>query len=88
VEVQANAFLHHMVRNIVGSLLEVGAGTRPGAWIDEVLEARDRTQAGPTAPPGGLVFLGPLYPINCALPDEVTLAQAGAAADILPFPGR
>ena len=73
VEVQANAFLHHMVRNIVGSLLEVGDGSRPERWIAEVLEARDRRRAGPTAPPGGLVFLGPLYPADCGLPDEVTL---------------
>jgi tRNA pseudouridine38-40 synthase len=73
VEVQANAFLHHMVRNIVGSLLEVGMGDRPEAWIAEVLAGRDRTLAGPTAPSTGLVFLGPLYPAEWGLPDEVTL---------------
>jgi len=84
VEVQANAFLHHMVRNIVGSLMEVGAGARPEAWIGEVLQARDRRAAGPTAPAGGLVFLGPLYPPDCGLPDEVTLG-AGAA---VPSPRR
>ena len=86
VDVQANAFLHHMVRNIVGSLLEVGDGSRPEHWIAEVLEARDRRRAGPTAPPGGLVFLGPLYPADCGLPDEVTLADAGPAAATLPLP--
>jgi tRNA pseudouridine38-40 synthase len=85
VEVQANAFLHHMVRNIVGSLLEVGYGARPERWIADVLEARDRTRAGPTAPPGGLVFLGPLYPAECGLPGEVTLADTGAPADALPL---
>ena len=73
VEVQANAFLHHMVRNIVGSLLLVGAGEQPEAWIAEVLAVRDRNQAGPTAPPQGLVFLGPLYPDLWQLPAEVTL---------------
>jgi tRNA pseudouridine38-40 synthase len=73
IDVQANAFLHHMVRNIVGSLLEVGAGERPAAWIGEVLAGRDRTLAGPTAPASGLVFLGPLYPRDCGLPDEVTM---------------
>ncbi len=73
VEVQANAFLHHMVRNIVGSLLEVGAGARPESWIAELLAGRDRTLAGPTAPAAGLVFLGPLYPPEWHLPDEVTL---------------
>lgn len=87
VEVQANAFLHHMVRNIVGSLLEVGDGSRPEGWIAEVLEARDRRRAGPTAPPGGLVFLGPLYPPDCGLPGEVTLGAGGAAAGPFPFAG-
>jgi len=73
LEVQANAFLHHMVRNIVGSLVPVGCGERPEQWIAEVLAGRDRTQAGPTAPSQGLVFLGPLYPAECGLPAEVTL---------------
>ncbi|WP_305806047.1 tRNA pseudouridine(38-40) synthase TruA [Stenotrophomonas sp. YIM B06876] len=73
VEVRANAFLHHMVRNIVGSLILVGAGEKPVSWIGEVLALRDRTQAGPTAPPQGLVFVGPLYPDNWQLPAEVTL---------------
>ena len=72
-ELQANAFLHHMVRNIVGSLLEVGAGERPEAWIAEVLQGRDRVLAGPTAPAEGLVFLGPRYGPEWGLPDEVTL---------------
>jgi tRNA pseudouridine38-40 synthase len=62
VEVQANAFLHHMVRNIVGSLLMVGRGEQPEPWIAELLACRDRTKAGPTAPSSGLVFLGPRYP--------------------------
>ena len=73
VQVQANAFLHHMVRNIVGSLLLVGAGEKPEAWIGQLLALRDRTQAGPTAPPQGLVFVGPLYPDQWQLPAEVTL---------------
>ena len=72
IDVQANAFLHHMVRNIVGSLIEVGAGERPASWIAEVLAARDRTVAGPTAPPQGLVFAGPLYPESWMLPEEVS----------------
>lgn len=73
VEVQANAFLHHMVRNIVGSLLMVGRGDRPEVWISELLDGRDRQVAGPTAPSQGLVFLGPLYPVQWNLPAEVTL---------------
>lgn len=72
IDVQANAFLHHMVRNIVGSLLQVGSGERSPAWIADVLEARDRTVAGPTAPSAGLCFLGPLYPRNWRLPEEVS----------------
>ncbi len=76
VEIRANAFLHHMVRNIVGSLLEIGAGARPGAWLAEVLASRDRTRAGPTAPATGLVFIGPLYPAACGLPDGVTLPHS------------
>jgi tRNA pseudouridine38-40 synthase len=73
VQVQANAFLHHMVRNIVGSLLMVGRGERGEAWIGELLAGRDRTLAGPTAPSAGLVFLGPRYPAEWRLPVEVTL---------------
>ncbi|MNM87755.1 tRNA pseudouridine synthase A [compost metagenome] len=73
VQVQANAFLHHMVRNIVGSLLMVGAGEKPEEWIGELLAGRDRNLAGPTAPPQGLVFVGPLYPDVWQLPAEVTL---------------
>lgn len=73
VEVQANAFLHHMVRNIVGSLLMVGRGERAEGWIAELLAGLDRTVAGPTAPPTGLVFIGPRYPAGWNLPAEVTL---------------
>jgi tRNA pseudouridine38-40 synthase len=76
IEVQANAFLHHMVRNIVGSLLQVGRGEAAEDWLATLLAGRDRTVAGPTAPPGGLVFVGPLYPADCGLPAAVTLAQA------------
>ncbi|GAB2507237.1 tRNA pseudouridine(38-40) synthase TruA [Pseudoxanthomonas sangjuensis] len=73
VDVQANAFLHHMVRNIVGSLTLVGRGERPEGWIAELLAGRDRSAAGPTAPAGGLLFLGPLYPAKWGLPAEVSL---------------
>lgn len=73
IEVQANAFLHHMVRNIVGSLILIGRGEKPISWMAELLALKDRTQAGPTAPSEGLVFLGPKYPAQWALPAEVTL---------------
>ncbi|MCM2311151.1 MAG: tRNA pseudouridine(38-40) synthase TruA [Steroidobacteraceae bacterium] len=68
IAVRANAFLHHMVRNIAGSLLLVGGGDRSEAWLAEVLAACDRTQAGPTAPPQGLYFAGVEYPAGFALP--------------------
>ena len=69
---QANAFLHHMVRNIVGSLIVIGRGERPEAWMGELLRGRDRSVAGPTAPAAGLTFLGPCYPDAWGLPSEVT----------------
>jgi len=73
IEIEANAFLHHMVRNIVGSLLPVGRGERPPAWLAQLLEGRDRSKAGPTAPSSGLTFLGPRYPAEWELPPGVTL---------------
>lgn len=76
VEIEANAFLHHMVRNIVGSLLEVGRGERPVGWIAELLAARDRSVAGVTAMPQGLTFVGPRYPSEWQLPSNVTLQKS------------
>ncbi len=70
LEFEANAFLHHMIRNIVGSLLVVGRGEQPPAWIGEVLALRDRSKAGPTAPPQGLTFLSARYPASFGLPAE------------------
>ena len=74
MEIEANAFLHHMVRNIMGSLIDVGLGVRPVEWIAELLAARDRKQAGITGEARGLVFIGPRYPRAFGLPDEVCLA--------------
>ncbi|WP_163999815.1 tRNA pseudouridine(38-40) synthase TruA [Pyxidicoccus caerfyrddinensis] len=54
--VEGTAFLKHMVRNLVGTLVEVGKGKRPEAWVAEVLASRNRKRAGPTAPPQGLVL--------------------------------
>lgn len=68
IEVEANAFLHHMVRNIVGSLLLVGRSEQPKDWIGRLLHGGDRTVAGPTAAPQGLTFLGPRYPERFGLP--------------------
>ena len=60
-EFDANAFLHHMVRNLMGALLAVGSGTRDASWLAEVLEGRDRSRAAPTFPADGLYFVGPYY---------------------------
>lgn len=68
VEVTANAFLHHMVRNLVGTLIAVGGGEQPPEWVAEVLAGRDRTRAGMTAPPQGLFFAGVRYDERHGLP--------------------
>jgi tRNA pseudouridine38-40 synthase len=70
LSVTANAFLHHMVRNIAGVLIEIGTGGRPVEWAREVLEARDRTLGGITAPPGGLYLTGVRYSAALNLPSE------------------
>jgi len=57
VEVEGTAFLKHMVRNLVGSLVEVGKGRQPAGWVAEVLASKDRTLAGPTAPAHGLCLV-------------------------------
>ena len=67
-EVRANAFLHHMVRNIMGALLPVGKGERPASWVADVLQGRDRRQAGVTAKPQGLHLVGVDYPVEFGLP--------------------
>jgi tRNA pseudouridine38-40 synthase len=61
VVLSADSFLHHMVRNVIGSLVEVGRGHRDPAWLGRVLEGRDRTRAGPTAPARGLVLVRVVY---------------------------
>ena len=75
IEIEANAFLHHMVRNIVGSLLPIGRGEQQPEWLGTLLDGRDRAKAGPTAPAEGLAFLGPRYPPEWNLPADVTLAS-------------
>jgi tRNA pseudouridine38-40 synthase len=62
LEIEADGFLYNMVRNIVGTLVEVGRGKQPVAWVSEVLAARDRRRAGPTAPARGLTLLHVTYP--------------------------
>ncbi len=67
----ASAFLHHMVRNIMGCLIAVGSGARPPHWLAEVLAARSRAAAAPTFAPDGLYFVGPYYDAHHALPEHV-----------------
>ena len=61
IKIKANAFLHHMVRNIVGTLLKIGRDEREVEWMLSVLESKDRKQAGPTADPQGLYFVKAYY---------------------------
>jgi tRNA pseudouridine38-40 synthase len=68
IEATANAFLHHMMRNIAGLLIAVGRGEAPPSWAREVLEGRDRTRGAPTAPADGLYFWDVRYPEAFNLP--------------------
>jgi tRNA pseudouridine38-40 synthase len=70
-EFEGSAFLHHMVRNIMGCLLAVGVGRRAPDWLAEVLRARCRAAAAPTFSADGLYFLGPAYDTQLDLPSEV-----------------
>ena len=68
IHAYANAFLHHMVRNLAGVLAAIGAGERPASWADEVLRARDRSKGGVTAPPDGLYLSAVEYPPSFNVP--------------------
>lgn len=68
IDVQANAFLHHMVRNIAGALMAVGTGEQSLSWIHDILVAKDRTLAGVTAPPHGLYLVDVGYPEGFPVP--------------------
>jgi tRNA pseudouridine38-40 synthase len=82
VDAEANAFLHHMVRNLAGVLMEVGVGKRPPDWAREVLEARDRRLGGVNAPPDGLYLIGVQYPGRFELPHEA----GDPCGPCVPFP--
>jgi tRNA pseudouridine38-40 synthase len=77
-EFEANAFLHHMIRNIMGCLVAVGQGNHAPGWLAEVRDARSRDAAAPTFSPDGLYFLGPVYEDHYGLPSRT------AAYDWLP----
>ena len=68
---EANAYLHHMLRNIMGCLLAVGSGRQRPVWMAEVLAARNRAVAAPTFAAAGLYFLGPYYDAHHGLPEHV-----------------
>lgn len=68
-EFEASAFLHHMIRNIMGCLIVIGQGKKPPGWMAEVVAARSRDAAAPTFMPDGLYFLGPRYDAHWGLPD-------------------
>jgi tRNA pseudouridine38-40 synthase len=87
----ADAFLHHMVRNIVGCLIQVGNGSRPPGWIRQVLEGRDRGQAAPTFPANGLYLTGVEYDASWGLPQAAgagNAAPAGLTALLIPATGQ
>ncbi len=67
-DIKANAFLQHMVRNIVGALLEIGREERKPSWLGELLEGRDRSLGAITAPPDGLYLVGVQYPEEFTIP--------------------
>jgi len=69
LQVTANGFLHHMIRNIVGTLLPIGKGIKPASWMREVVVSLDRKNAGITAPPNGLAFVNVCYPENYQIPE-------------------
>ena len=73
VDITANAFLYHMVRNIIGVLLEVGCGDKPLEWVGQLLAMKDRSRAGKMAPACGLYLVSVLYPDQYYLPVEAQL---------------
>jgi tRNA pseudouridine38-40 synthase len=76
IEFEANAFLHHMIRNIMGCLVQIGQGKKPPQWMADVLAARDRKAAAPTFSPDGLYFLGPRYDARWGIPDRTPAYDA------------
>jgi len=79
--VTANAFLKHMVRNITGLLVAIGKGDQEPGWAESVLEGRDRTHGGVTAPPHGLTLVDVAYPEQCKIPIGSDLSVPGFVYD-------
>lgn len=86
ITVTANAFLHHMVRNIAGVLIAIGRGQQAVGWCAEVLALRQRTKAGVTAVPHGLYFAGIRYPHELQLPSELAAFHPLSVVPHVPFP--
>lgn len=80
MDISANAFLHHMVRNIAGVLMAIGKGEEPIAWTQELLVSRNRQVAGVTAPPYGLYLGGVYYPDKYKLPKHPVFEKLPATA--------
>ncbi len=81
IDLSANAFLHHMVRNIAGVLMKIGAGDKPVSWTQELLAIKDRSKAAATAPAHGLYLGGVFYPEKYGLPKHPVF-------DLLPADAR
>ncbi|MGB7931475.1 MAG: tRNA pseudouridine(38-40) synthase TruA, partial [Gammaproteobacteria bacterium] len=77
IDVVANAFLHHMVRCIAGVLITIGRGVESPEWVKKVLDARDRSAGGITAPPSGLYLVAVHYPEHFAIPGSGWLPEYG-----------
>ena len=75
IDVTANAFLHHMVRNIAGVLIAIGRGLQPVEWVTTVLAARERRLGGVTAAPEGLFLVGVRYAPEFGLPSEPSIRE-------------
>ncbi|MBV9913949.1 MAG: tRNA pseudouridine(38-40) synthase TruA [Sinobacteraceae bacterium] len=80
IEATANAFLHHMMRNIAGLLISIGRGDAPSSWAAEVLAGRERSRGAPTAPAEGLYLWAVRYPTAFGLPDPLAAQAAGSAS--------
>jgi tRNA pseudouridine38-40 synthase len=76
IEFEASAFLHHMIRNIMGCLVHIGQGAKPPEWMAEVLATRNRKAAAPTFSPDGLYFLGPRYDAKWGMPERTPAYDA------------
>ena len=75
LDITANAFLQHMVRNIAGTLAAIGSGDEDVAWAARVLAGRDRTRGGIAAPPHGLTLVEVFYPPSFGIPAPFELGQ-------------